>query len=155
MGILIFGVLFVIGVINHLNPKDKKGYTQQIQYDLSDQKRLFWITLLVSAVQVIAVLGAMLASKDIILSTEVGDSCVLVALIGSPLVIALWCEFLNCISYLKRLQRNGYELPQQKKDYGRRISNLPLNRDGLQRTEQINKPSVVLAVICWLVSAAE
>ena len=151
MGFLIL-VAFVIGVINHLNPKDRKGINQQIQYDSSDQKKLFWIILLVCAVQVIAVLGAVLASKDIILSTEVGDSCVLVALIGSPLVIALWAEFLNCVFYLKRLRRNGYELPRQKKDYDRLISNLPLNKSDFKETEQINKPSIVLAVICWLVS---
>lgn len=152
MGILILGGLFVIGVINHLNPKDKKGHAQQIQYDLCDQKRLVWIAFGVSGVQVTAILGVVLASKDIVLSTMVKDICFLVALIGSPLVIALWVEFLNCIFYLKRLQRNGYGLPQHKKEYGGKLSNLPLNKDSLKQTEQINKGSVVLAVICWLVS---
>lgn len=151
MQLIVWAILFVMGVIHHLNPKDTKGFLQQIKYDLRDKKILFIVALSVTGVLVLSVIGVTLASYDIV-DTLVGDVCVVI-LLGWPIVVVFWADYLNCVFYLRRLRRNGYELPVRKKDYGKRLGGLLKNNTHGKRTESVTWDSIVLATISWVVAA--
>lgn len=60
-----------------------------------------------------------------------------------------WMVYLDGLSYLKRLRKNGYEVPEDKRKYVH-LERLPKVDDHVQNQNAINKESVVLAVMCWL-----
>ena len=59
-----------------------------------------------------------------------------------------WMVYLDGLSYLKRLRKNGYEVPEDKHKYVH-LERLPKVDDHVQNQNAINKESVVLAVMCW------
>lgn len=126
-------ILFVVGVINHLKPK--AVFIQQIKYDLRDRKILLIVAISVTEVLVLAVIGVALASHDII-NTLAGDVCAVVFL-GWPIAVVFWADYINCVFYLMRLRRNGYELPERKQDYGKQLSGLSRAEGNKEKTEGV------------------
>ncbi|MBE5865064.1 MAG: hypothetical protein E7292_02465 [Lachnospiraceae bacterium] len=149
--LLLIGVVFVWGIKEHLTPKDKKGRAFIIQYDERDKKRLLGVAVAVTVVQLFVVLGMLLASEGV-LAVEAGDFCMFLSLATGFLTFVVWLVYFECLGYLKRLKRNGYEVPGKKKDYNMQVCNLP-RKEGILLHNEINRESVVLAVLCWLVAA--
>jgi len=114
--LLLIGVVFVWGIKEHLTPKDKKGRAFIIQYDERDKKRLLGVAVAVTVVQLFVVLGMLLASEGV-LAVEAGDFCMFLSLATGFLTFVVWLVYFECLGYLKRLKRNGYEVPGKKKDY--------------------------------------
>jgi len=147
--ISIYFILLVAGIINHFNPSDKKGTNQQIKYDLEDKKKMFKSAVILTCLLILALLLSVFLDSSSGKWWLIGVEA-LAIFIGSPLVIALWVYYVDCVFYLKRLHRHGYEIPERKKDYDDKQLSQLKRIEGEQKG--ITKESVVLAVICWIIA---
>ena len=150
MYIIALLIVFIIGVINHLNPKDHEGFQRCIRYDLKDQKRAFRVTISVTIIEILALLGCLFGGK---IGNWLSDACMVLTIFGWLPVLLLWGDYIQAVFYLKRLRRNGFEVPERKTDFDKRINMLKRTVPGKEKTDAVTWDSVILAVVSWMIAA--
>lgn len=74
-----------------------------------------------------------------------------VTLLCLVLTVAAWAVYVDGLLYLKRLQNNGYMVPENKSKFVH-LEHLPKVEGYSQKEKGISKESVVLAVLCWVMA---
>lgn len=71
-------------------------------------------------------------------------------LISGPVFLCSLYQLLSGISYMRRLQQHGYEVPEDKRQYDYILEKLPIQQltaDAVSNAETRNKSSVILGVL--------
>lgn len=124
----------------------------KIKYDKRDRK-LFLNLAIITTVIVLACLILMNTDLPEELEASVIGVMIVVCFTVFPvLALAAWVMFADSHTYLKRLEKYGYTVPANKKEYDNSLEKLATGK--LKVFEQPSKESKILAVISWVVSAA-
>lgn len=123
---------------------------QQIKYDIKD-KKIFRICAIVCTLFFVATFVFSCTSM-----AEEMDSVFFayIMIMGTTmfpvLALAFWVFFFDSITYLGRLKKYGYEIPNNKKDYDKKLEALKIEE--LKSFEEPNKESTILSVSSFVVS---
>lgn len=63
------------------------------------------------------------------------------------LAARLWLGYINAVLYLKRLQKYGYEVPEDKKNFNEDLEKLPMTENAVKSLPRRNYDSIVLTVL--------
>lgn len=140
VGIIIVTVFFFLHKRNHEEKKIKeRGFSKEyrIKYDKKD-RRAYFIIGIVSFLTII--LLSVLSDVDNFGSF--GAISYLIALASGLLLIGTVFKYIDCCDYLKKLDRNGYLIPLDKKEYGYSLEELKRISD---EERQNNEKSVLEA----------
>ena len=124
----------------------------KIKYDKRDRK-LFLTLAIITTVILLACLILMNTDLPEELEASVIGVMIVVCFTVFPvLALASWVKFADSHTYLKRLEKYGYTVPANKKEYDNSLEKLATGE--LKTFEQPSKESKVLAVLSWVVSVA-
>lgn len=122
----------------------------RIKYDKRDRK-LYLILAVVSTVIFAGIIIVLRLNLWEDMSSELASVVMIFGTIICPvLAFAAWVMFCDSHTYLKRLEKYGYIVPENKKDYDNDIERL-VNEEIKSYTEP-SKESSVLALVSWSVS---
>lgn len=124
----------------------------KIKYDKRDRK-LFLTFAIITTVIVLTCLILMNTDLPEELDPSVIGVMIVICFTVFPVLsLATWVMFADSHTYLKRLEKYGYTVPANKKEYDNSLEKLATGE--LKVFEQPSKESKVLAVISWIVSVA-
>lgn len=140
-------ILFLLVCVVH-----DYGIKQEIKYDLRDQKRWWIVAWIFTGMLLLTAIGCFLF--DIMsISNEILAFVLCEMFFSLPiLVLIAWLQYMNCFQYLKRLCKYGYELPENKNIYGRRLERLPRKSQVSSIKWCDNKDSKILAGVSWIMT---
>ena len=124
----------------------------KIKYDKRD-KRLFFALAMITTIIVVVCVVLMNIEWTIELDARVIGFVIVVAFTIFPvLAFSFWVMFADSLMYLKRLERYGYLIPSNKKEYDNNIENLVVGE--IRVLSEPSKESKILAFLSWVVSVA-
>ncbi|MCM1498194.1 MAG: hypothetical protein NC124_06970 [Clostridium sp.] len=68
------------------------------------------------------------------------------------LAVGLWVGFMDAVLYLKRLQNYGYEVPEDKRQFGRDLEKLPVTEHAVKTFSGKNAGSIALTVLTGVIT---
>lgn len=123
----------------------------KIKYDKKD--KILYIRAAV-VFSILAVLdGCVLSFYDIMqyVPVEVGVIFVCAIWPFCILAIGLWAGYIDTVLYLKRLQKYGYEVPEDKKIFDKALEKLPMMENTVKSLPCKNCDSIVLTVLTGII----
>lgn len=123
-----------------------------IKYDLRDKKRILIVALIITVLTGISILLSGWNHRYFFFSTTLRDLAMVASVFLCPASVALWITCLDCVCYLKRMRRHGYELPLNKRDYDRELKQLKREAAEPINEGKMSVESVVLALVSLCVS---
>lgn len=126
----------------------------KIKYDIRDKKIYLILAVVTTIIFAVCFLMLQMDLEVENLSAAFYASFMIVSTIFLPIIsFAMWVMFFDSLTYLKRLDKYGFVLPNNKKDYDASLEKLPIKEDdySMQDKEESNG-SKALAYISWFIS---
>lgn len=119
----------------------------KIKYDKKDKKRYIKTAVIFSILAVMDL--CILNCPDVMRYFPVEWEAVFVCEILPFFILAarLWLGYINAVLYLKRLQKYGYEVPEDKKNFNKDLEKLPMTENAVKSLPRRNYDSIVLTVL--------
>lgn len=122
----------------------------KIKYDKRDRK-LFLTFAIITTVIVLACLILMYTDlPEELEASVIGVMIVMFFTVFPVLALATWVMFADSHTYLKRLEKYGYIVPANKKEYDNNLEKLATGE--LKTFDESSKESKLLAFISWVIS---
>ncbi len=118
-----------------------------IKYDSRDRKVFFWIATICTIMSI----GMILISTLLIENKVNNEVAITIVIFGGfvffPIIaLVAWLGFLGSALYLRRLRNYGYEVPENKKEFGSRLDKLHKVKCSMVVATNQSKESIILAV---------
>lgn len=150
-------ILFLVAIVknNNKSAKETQNNSQEkpisfpkIKYDKKNKRVHGKVAVICTIAEVIVILVLVISSYKF-LPYYVAELCIFVLIYLHIAVVLLWIVYLDSVLYLKKLEKHGYQVPENKHDYDNRLDMLARIREVPNKTEGNSKESIALAMICW------
>ncbi len=124
----------------------------KIKYDKRDRKRFLSLAIITTIIVIICLILMNTEWPENLEASVMGVLIVIVFTVFPVVALATWVMFADSYTYLKRLEKYGYIVPNNKKEYDNNLENIATGE--LKALEQPSSESEILAIISWIVSVA-
>ncbi len=125
----------------------------KIKYDKKDKKLYLNMAAVFSILTIID--WGMLNCEDVMQRVPVEAEVIFLCAIWILCILAfgLWVGYLDAVFYLKRLQRYGYEVPENKRNYNKDLQKLPKAENVVGNMSYKNYDSRILTILTGMIVA--
>lgn len=124
---------------------------EKIKYDKKDKKLYIKMAVVFSMLAVMDL--GILNCPDVMWHFPVEWEVVFVCEILPFFILAVrfWLGYINTVLYLKRLQKYGYEVPEDKRKFNQDLEKLPVMENAVKSLPRRNYDSIVLTVLTIMI----
>lgn len=128
----------------------------RIKYDKRDKKVGLVLVIITTVITALVIIGYAAAERTGYVTSEVAAAVVMGIVFWPVTAVTCWIYYLEVCTYLKRLKRHGYEIPNDKRHFSCNLELLPRDGTSIKSVENSRESWLLttLCLVCFFVVVA-